>query len=999
MINDVILVPILFFSLVFASLLLSFSLKKILSDKIMFYFSNFLFVIWLFSLITLANYFQLLPNLITSYLSSILLFLLHYFLLFQYLFVSSFIFKSKNSVLRYGFVTVYILWSIFFSLPFNAIPIVEGQDQLRQLIYGTISLLPSIIFIYLIIYNFLYKKIIFSKINFLILVSALVFPMISTYKVIDLQLGNFIFSLTLIFISLSLSMYFYTLLLYFDKKQIILKSLKEKIALVATLIVIVPLILRTTYVYIFSRNILTTNTTNQISEENKYHAYNIFTSFNKHIKGVDILSKIDDLNKIDDDNLAKEKVESIFINFLKNNPEITKVIFIDTYGNEKIRIDQNGKKQTIFSTVELTSIQSKLDLKFPISRKDDFTFISEAYSEHGQQIIEFASPVFFGNEIEGLVIMYVDVQEIFSDFVTHDIAHNKYIIDSSGSYLYHYDIKKMLNSSNFKDDYSDVWKSIKQNIQEPLIINSKGSTTIYDYNKIEINYDDLHKVFYIIHEEDTAIALSEINSLGYTLVVTSMIVTFIVFVLVYFLTGNLIKPFIELVTAVKNFDSVDESAFKRSSSQEVEDLSNAFLDIVSELKKSQIEISNQVADQTEQIYEKSEYLEKQRSAMINLIEDIDYQRELNLLQASDLKKFKLAIDSVSELIVITDHKGEVIYVNPAVKTLTGFSIKEAVGSKAGSLWGKVMSKEWYENFWHVISERKEKFVGQITNQKKNGEKFIAQITVQPLVDDIGNIQHYVSVQRDITEQVKIDQMKTDFISLASHQLRTPLSAIKWFLEMILNGDLGKLNLDQIDAMKNINDSNNRMIALVNALLNISRIESGRIIVTPVKTDVIDLIKNTIVSVKKQFDDKQQKISFKADTSLPLVSLDKDLFSQVLINLLVNANKYTNSGGEISVSIQQTEGFIRVNVKDNGVGIPKNEKASVFNRFYRASNVIKKVTDGTGLGLYLAKTIIETFGGNIGFKSKEGEGSSFWFTVPLSGVSKKDGEVSITLTKN
>jgi signal transduction histidine kinase len=253
----------------------------------------------------------------------------------------------------------------------------------------------------------------------------------------------------------------------------------------------------------------------------------------------------------------------------------------------------------------------------------------------------------------------------------------------------------------------------------------------------------------------------------------------------------------------------------------------------------------------------------------------------------------------------------------------------------------------------------------------------------------------VAIERDITKLREIDKMKTEFISLASHQLRTPLSAMKWFLEMFQAGDLGLLTKEQVGAIDNLNKSNERMIALVNSLLNISRIESGRITIEPEMTDVNSLIKTIIGDFKNIFELKNQKLFVEYSDSLPKVSLDPKLTREVISNLLTNANKYTDIGGTVTISVEPIGQDIKLTVRDSGYGIPEAEKNKVFQRFYRATNILKKVTDGTGLGLYLCKIIIDSSGGKIGFESKENIGSSFWFTIPLSGVVAKMGVVSLT----
>lgn len=360
----------------------------------------------------------------------------------------------------------------------------------------------------------------------------------------------------------------------------------------------------------------------------------------------------------------------------------------------------------------------------------------------------------------------------------------------------------------------------------------------------------------------------------------------------------------------------------------------------------------------------------------------------------DLEKFKLAFENVSEQIVITDSRGIVVDANVAVENITGFGVEEVIGKALGSLWGGQMDDEFYKKLWETIKVNKKTFMGEFKNKRKNGEFYTAEAMISPILGKEGDIKFFVSVERDITKAKEIDRMKTEFISLASHQLRTPLTAMKWFGELLINGDAGVLTEKQQEYMKNIYKSNERMIALVNSLLNVSRIESGRLIIEPKPTDLEKLINQQVIDLKPKTDLKKQQVIVTIKDKLPLINIDPKLIEQVYLNLLTNAIKYTSDGGEIKIIVFKKGNKIETQIIDNGYGIPKKEQERVFQKFFRADNITKIETDGTGLGLYLVKLIIDSSGGKVWFESEENKGTTFSFDLPLSGVKAKNGEVTL-----
>lgn len=378
---------------------------------------------------------------------------------------------------------------------------------------------------------------------------------------------------------------------------------------------------------------------------------------------------------------------------------------------------------------------------------------------------------------------------------------------------------------------------------------------------------------------------------------------------------------------------------------------------------------------------------------IHLIKNLRHSENVLRHKAKDLEKFHLAVENASDMVIITDPGAKILFANRAAEKITGYPITEMINSTP-SLWGGQMDSKFYENMWKTIKTGKKPFKNEVKNKRKNGDIYIAEIQITPIIDKDDNLNFFVGIERDITKAKEIDNMKTEFISLASHQLRTPLSASKWYLEMLLNGDVGILSDEQKEYLQNMNISNERMIDLVNSLLNISRIESGRLIIEPRPTNLEKLIEEVVIEFKPTIKEKNLDLVMSIHAHLPNINIDPRLIRNVYMNLISNSIKYTPDGGEIHIFVSKRDSDILTQISDNGYGIPEDDQDKVFQKFFRAENIFRIETEGTGLGLYLARSIIEASKGKIWFESKENHGTTFWLSLPLTGSEAKKGEVTI-----
>lgn len=237
------------------------------------------------------------------------------------------------------------------------------------------------------------------------------------------------------------------------------------------------------------------------------------------------------------------------------------------------------------------------------------------------------------------------------------------------------------------------------------------------------------------------------------------------------------------------------------------------------------------------------------------------------------------------------------------------------------------------------------------------------------------------------EQLReLDKAKDEFISMASHQLRTPLTAIKGYLSMLLEGDAGEIKVSQYDFVNEAFSGANRMVGLINDLLNVSRMETGRFFLEPVETDMEKVVTEEVKQLENHAKEKGLSLKYAPKGKIPHIWVDETKIRQVVMNFIDNALYYTNQGG-VTITLEKEKESVVFKVTDTGIGVPRAAQKSLFTKFYRADNARHVRPDGTGLGIYLAKRVMDDHGGEIIFHSKEGEGSTFGFKMPIKSKLK------------
>ncbi len=345
------------------------------------------------------------------------------------------------------------------------------------------------------------------------------------------------------------------------------------------------------------------------------------------------------------------------------------------------------------------------------------------------------------------------------------------------------------------------------------------------------------------------------------------------------------------------------------------------------------------------------------------------------------RKLELFAERAPIAVLELTPEGLVTEVNHAAEILFGYARAELVGAHVKRLVRPEYHAEFDRNWAQLVSTRSPLAGAKIRNPRRDGLDLICEWTVTPLVNSQGKLLAVIAQGQDVTQQLEAERLKKEFTSTLSHELRTPLTSIIGSLQLINSGVLGEVDRD-IGELTGVAERNGqRLLDLINDLLDIEKIESGKLTMFPEVFGLDDMVQEAIL-LNKAFGDRF-KVRFEARGQLngQQVNADRKRLLQVMTNLLSNAAKFSPEAGTVEISLELTASGMRVGVHDRGPGIPEAFRSRMFGRFAQADSTTSRQKGGTGLGLAICKRLIELMHGHIGFEDREGGGTTFWFELP------------------
>lgn len=766
-------------------------------------------------------------------------------------------------------------------------------------------------------------------------------------------------------------------------------NLKIKLLALLLLLSILPLLITNTVWFLSSRSQVLDSTAEGLQSNASDIAHQIEGYFEVKQLGLIIHTQSE---AILNEDLSKSTAE--FQNFIAIDSDIEQLTLINRDGKETIRVS----KTNIYSPEELADQSSSLAYQMPKSNGNQ-KYISPIYNNQtGQPSIYIAIPIIksgeLNKEVIGILKAEYNLTSLWQTISSYKVGQDGYVflIDERGNIIAHPNqlfVSQQKNINNFPRLSQFLSSTTPSNyLQAKYLPNESGVNSLITYASIGTTK------WSAIAQTPVANVLIKTNLLGNTAMAMSVSFLVIIIFISLWASNKVIRPIVQLQDSIKSFgEGKLDYRIQINSGDEIERLSNSFNDMANKLQDS---------------FKRNEEQKRRsdKAAELLLRRDIDLRQTNDALEeekeniSAERNKLEVLLSGIHDAVIAVDLDRKIISFNTAAEKLTGYKIEDVLGKEINFVI-RVFDKTDQLDVTTYCPIRTDGFEGVVF--AKNDLRLTGFANKESSVNLIaGQIKEGVNVNlgciltlHNVSEENQLEEMKLDFVSMAAHELRTPLTSIRGYLSVFINENKSMFNPEQMMFLNRISIASNQLMSLIENLLNVSKIERGAFSVNLEPLEWEPIAKQIVAELIPRAVEKNISLQYLPSSKyIPKVAADKLRINEVLSNLVSNAISYTPPGGKIEVWIEVLGNEIVTHVRDTGEGIPKEAISHLFTKFFRVSGKLAQGSKGTGLGLYIAKSITQMHKGRIWVDSELGEGSTFSFSLPIM----QEKNVSIDLSK-
>ena len=676
-----------------------------------------------------------------------------------------------------------------------------------------------------------------------------------------------------------------------------------------------------------------------------------------------------------------KRQQSIFVSMLKNKPEYLKLRFIDKYGQEQIVVGREGNHIVALAGGELQNKLHRVYFNETLKLEKGSVYLSEINlnREYGKisvphrEVLRSSAPVYneVNGEVAGILLVTVEIGKALRSIQdgAKGSGSNIYITNDRGGYLLHpdsskgygFDLGKHYRIQEEFPQLAKLYLPDNKDLESILQPKDIGGDYVINFAKIHFDPNKPERFIAVGMTELYSDIVAKQTGVLNNVVIIALLLTLLAIFLAILFSIRLSRPIKQITQAIDDYANDHESTVVMPVTQndEIGVLARSYKSMIAQIEDAQINLKD---------------LNKNLESRIS-------ERTLDLEMSE--KRQRSILENMVDGLATIDEMGSIQSFNSAAVDMFGYSEEEVMGCNINMLMPEPYHSEhdgYLENY-HQSGEKKIIGLGrEVEGLRKDGSIFPLELAVSEMV--VSGDKVFTGVIRDITERKQMDKMKNEFISTVSHELRTPLTSIRGSLGLLVGGTVGELPESANEMLKIASNNTERLLLLINDILDIQKIESGKMNFSFASVELKSFIEKAI-SEHAEYG-KQYGVKFKINHMLDNVKVyaDKDRLMQVMGNLLSNAAKFSHSGDTVDISIAAHQGNrLRISVTDYGSGIPEKFQPKLFERFTQHDSSDTRAKGGTGLGLSITKVIVEKHGGLIDFVSKEGIGSTFYIELP------------------